>query len=83
MLTYVKETPHKTTGTAYWEVEAPEIVETDRNVFKYYAKGQRLQVCLPAYTARNGKEYPGKTVTICLDELTPEAVDLLRRALEL
>lgn len=69
---------------SYWETEAPETVVTSGNVFRWYRRAGRLQVCLPGYRRRNGcAAEAGKLVGIKADTLTPEARELIRRALEI
>lgn len=70
-------------NSRYWLTETPETASTERNVFRYYARAERLQVSLPDYSAFNGEERRGKTVGIYIPSLTQEARELIRRALRL
>ena len=67
----------------YWLTEEPETASTERNVFRYYADAERLQVSLPDYTAYGRETRRGKTVGIYIPALTREAKELIRRALRL
>lgn len=70
-------------NSRYWLTETPETASTERNVFRYYARAERLQVSLPDYSAFNGEERRGKTVGIYIPALTQEARELISRALRL
>ena len=67
----------------YWLNEEPETVSTERNVFRYYPEAGRLQVSLPDYEAFGRETRRGKTVGVYIPALTPEAKELIRRALRL
>lgn len=43
------------------------IVDTGKNVFRYFAKGGKLQASMPYWTDKDGTQKPGKTITISID----------------
>ena len=65
----------------YWENEQPTIIDTERNVLRYFPQADKLQVCQPSWTDKDGNAKQGKTVTLDLTALreTQEAVELLRQ----
>jgi hypothetical protein len=65
----------------YWEHEQPLIVDTGKNVLRFFEKAGRLQVSMPNWMDKDGESKPGKTVTLNVDALreTPGAVDVLRQ----
>ena len=51
----------------FWEVEDPEIMDTGRNVLRYYPEAQRLVIHLPDWeNYKTGKLCPGKGVGLNL-----------------
>ena len=54
----------------WWEGERPEVVETDKNVLKYYPKAKKLQASKPNWTNEYGEIRNGKTVILDLAEPT-------------
>lgn len=65
----------------YWNSETPTVIDTGANVFRYFAEAQKLQVCLPDWTDKEGKPHPGKTVAIDVTALkeNKQAVELLQQ----
>jgi hypothetical protein len=65
----------------YWEQETPQVVDTGRNVLRYFEKAGRVQISMPYWTDDNGEQKPGKTVALDLEavQLTPAAARLIRR----
>ena len=67
----------------YWEQEQPKVVDTGKNILRYFPQAGKLQVCQPNWTDGTGQEKQGKTVTLDIQALTemPEAVDILKEIL--
>ena len=65
----------------YWEKEQPVIVDTGKNVLRFFEKAGRLQISMPNWMTKEGEVKPGKTVTINVDALreTPDALNMLRK----
>jgi len=68
----------------YWEHETPKVVDTGKNVLRYFPEAGKLQISMPYWTNDAGEERPGKTVTLDLTAVqeTPEAVELMRKIFE-
>jgi len=82
MLTY-KEAEYNNQTAKYWLLEDPEIMETGKNVLRYYPKAQRLVIHLPDYQiAYGGQKRVGKGVGLNLEALA-ESPDVLDRVLEI
>lgn len=64
----------------YWESEGPLVVQSKKNVLRYFRQAQKLQVSLPQWPDAEGQVRQGKTVTLDLKALAEnqEAVDLLQ-----
>ncbi|MDL2220604.1 hypothetical protein LJC55_02950 [Eubacteriales bacterium OttesenSCG-928-N14] len=60
----------------YWKEETPQVIDTGRNVLRYYKQAKRLQVAYPNWIDNDGNSKPGKTVTIDLEAVyeTKEAI---------
>lgn len=56
----------------YWLIESPEVLETAKNVIRYYPKHGKLAVHLPDYCTRDCKTHIGKGVGLNLDALQDE-----------
>lgn len=48
----------------FWLEEAPIIAKSDKNVVRYYRNARMLNVSKPDWTTKDGKELPGKTITL-------------------
>lgn len=67
----------------FWEVEDPEIMDTGRNVLRYYPEAQRLVIHLPDWeNYKTGKLCPGKGVGLNLYALA-ESPDICERVIEI
>ncbi len=53
----------------YWEEETPVVVETAKNVLRWFPRAGKLQISLPNWTDKEGSEKPGKTVTLDVEAL--------------
>lgn len=70
----------------YWEYENPLVIETTKNVLRYFPQAGKLQVSLPSWTNDKGEEQPGKTVTLDVESLQlsedrEKAIDILQSVL--
>ncbi|MDR1874191.1 MAG: hypothetical protein LBQ90_04150 [Synergistaceae bacterium] len=67
----------------YWEDEQAQIVDTGKNVMRFFPKAEKLQVSMPYWTDKDGTQKPGKTITLDVKAIreTPEAVELLKQIL--
>jgi len=65
----------------YWENEQPTIVNTGRNILKYFKESGKLQICQPNWADDKGQEKQGKTVTLDIAALhnTPEAMEIIKQ----
>ena len=66
----------------YWLIESPEVLETAKNVIRYYPKHGKLAVHLPDYCTRDCQTHIGKGVGLNLDALQDEP-DVLHRLIEI
>ena len=67
----------------YWEAEEPEVLDTGRNVLRYYPEAQRLVVHLPDWeNYKTGQQLPGKGVGLNLYALS-ESPDICGRIIEI
>ena len=67
----------------YWETEEPEVMDTGRNVLRYYPEAERLVIHLPDWeNYKTGKVCPGKGVGLNLYALA-EAPDICKRVMEI
>lgn len=67
----------------FWEVEQPEIMDTGRNVIRYYPEAQRIVVHLPNWeNYKTGEILPGKGVGLNLYALA-ESPDICERLIEI
>ena len=67
----------------FWEVEKPEVLDTGRNVLRYYQKAQRLVIHLPDWdNYKTGRRCPGKGVGLNLTALA-ERPELCERVIEI
>ena len=66
----------------YWLIESPEVLETAKNVIRYYPKHGKLAVHLPDYCTRDCQTHIGKGVGLNLDALQDEP-DALHRLIEI
>jgi hypothetical protein len=68
----------------YWESEKPQVVDTGKNVLRYFLEAKKLQVSMPNWKDKDGVEKPGKTVTLDVTALleTTGGQDLLRNLLQ-
>ena len=64
----------------YWEEEEAKVVDTGKNVLRWYEKADKLQVSMPNW----GEGKQGKTVTLdlCAVAECEEAVALLRQLID-
>ena len=70
--------------TGYWKNSLDVEADTGKNILRYYAEAQRLQVCMPYWTDDSGNQKQGKTVAINIAALleTQEAVQLIKSIFE-
>jgi len=54
---------------AYWHEEQPEVLETEKNVLRWFPRAGKLQVALPYWFDTQGMKHPGKTVTLDVEAL--------------
>jgi hypothetical protein len=68
----------------YWETETPVVVDTGKNILKYFAAACKLQISMPNWTNADGETKPGKTITVDVTALTEkaEALDILQQIIE-
>ena len=66
----------------YWLIESPEVMDTAKNVIRYYPKHGKLAVHLPDYCTRDCKTHIGKGVGLNLDALQDEP-KVLHRLIEI
>lgn len=67
----------------FWETEKPELMDTGRNVLRYYPEAQRLVIHLPDWeNYKTGKTCPGKGVGLNLYALA-ESPDICERVIEI
>ena len=66
----------------YWLTETPEVMETSKNVIRYYPKHGKLAFHLPDYCTRDCKTHIGKGVGLNLDALQDEP-EVLHRLIEI
>jgi hypothetical protein len=67
----------------YWEGEPNAEIDTSKNVVKYWRSAGKLQISMPNWKDKDGKEKKGKTVTLNLDALreTDGAINILKMIL--
>ena len=53
----------------YWLEEQPKVIETEKNVIRYYEQAGKLQISLPDWQDGKGKLNRGKTTTLDLEAL--------------
>lgn len=65
----------------YWEQEQPIIVDTGRNVLRFFKEAGKLQISHPNWTDDKGQERQGKTVTLDVGAVqeTPEAAEIIQQ----
>ena len=65
----------------YWEHETPVVVDTGKNVLRYFDQAGKLQVSMPYWTNDAGEQRPGKTVTMDVAALlmSPDALEVVRK----
>ena len=54
---------------SYWENEVPVIVETPRNIVRYYGTAEKLNIARHMWTDSDGVERPGKSLVLDLAAL--------------
>ena len=64
----------------YWESEIPQVIKTNKNVLQYYPVAEKLGVMRPMWTDDNGKERPGKSVTMDISALLESDAETIRAA---
>lgn len=73
----------------FWLDEEPIIARSNKNVVRYYKNANMLNISKPDWTTRDGKELPGKTITLNivafkekdpheLIEILNDVIDILR-----
>ena len=69
---------------SYWNDEKPVVIDTGKNVLRYYKNSDKLQVSAPNWKDDNGVEKQGKTVTLDIAAVheTSEAIELLKQIAE-
>jgi len=65
----------------YWEDTQPLVVDTKRNILRYYEGACKLQVSMPNWTDDKEQERQGKTVTLDVTALRecPEAMEIIKQ----
>jgi len=48
----------------YWETETPTMIDTGKNILRYFSEAGKLQVSMPYWTDGAGEKKSGKTVTV-------------------
>ena len=65
----------------YWDQEKPSaIIVTPKNVLTYYTIAQKLHVGRSAWLDDDGKQRPGKTVSLDVEALMESDIDALKQA---
>ena len=64
----------------YWKDETPIIINTGKNVLKYFKEAEKLQVCMPYWLNGEGEEKQGKTVALNIAALYGSNVKTLKNA---
>ena len=64
----------------YWQDETPEILNTGKNILKYFKQARKLQVCMPFWKNDAGEERQGKTVSLNLTPLYESDTETLEKA---
>ncbi len=57
----------------WWQNEDPTVLASRTNVLRWYPKAGKLQCARPDFLDGNGETRPGKTVTVDIAALPPEA----------
>jgi len=67
----------------YWDNPPDKMIDTGKNILKYYGSAGKLQISMPTWTDKEGNEKQGKTLSLNLDALreTDGAVELLQNIL--
>ena len=68
----------------YWSNETPQEVDTGKNILRYFAKSDKLQISMPNWINADGQETRGKTLTLDLAAVRekPDAMEIIRRIVD-
>jgi hypothetical protein len=68
----------------YWETEKPQMIQTPRNLVKYYKEAGRLQVSILYKDSQTGEPRQGKTATLDAEDcaINPEILDILQKFID-
>jgi len=67
----------------YWETEKPTVIDTGKNIFRYFEKAGKIQISMPDWTNADGESKPGKTVAVDIAALINDDVEIRRQAADL
>ena len=67
----------------YWETETPAVVDTGKNILRYFEQAGKVQISMPNWKNADGENKPGKTVTVDIAALVNDDVEIRRQAADL